>query len=189
MSKTKILITRHGVTSWNKEGRMQGQTDVPLHEDAHEQVKNLAKKIRNHLPISTIYTSHLIRTIQTGQILQDTLNIKNILHLEDLAERYYGPYEGRLFHEVVAELETAGKNFFTDEVDAIEPPEQFKKRIIDSFDFIVQKHPDETILVVTHGGGILQFLAHHNMHFDIRHIPNDSLFLYLPHEPSVTQLF
>ncbi|MFD0823271.1 histidine phosphatase family protein, partial [Micromonospora zhanjiangensis] len=34
---TRLIVWRHGNTDWNAEGRVQGQTDVPLNDLGHEQ--------------------------------------------------------------------------------------------------------------------------------------------------------
>lgn len=183
--KTKILITRHGITQWNKEGRMQGKADVPLHEEAYEHIRNLSKKLKDYLPIQTIYTSHLLRAIQTGQILQDELGIDDLLHLEDLAECSYGPYEGRVFQEVLDELSGQGLDFYKDNINGTESREDFKRRIIDSFSFIHQKHQNQTVLVVTHGGAIWNLLEYVDPAHKVERIPNSSLFLYIPEETSI----
>lgn len=188
MNKTKIFITRHGVTTWNKEGRMQGQADIPLHAEAFGEVTLLAHNMREHKPIHAIYTSHLLRAIQTGQILQDVLNVKEFLHLEELAERGYGSYEGRIFQEVIDELEKKGRDFFKEDIEGVEAREDFRKRIVDSFEYIYNKHHDQTVIVVTHGGVLHHLLAYFNPQNNVKQIPNSSLFLYLPDEKQIRQI-
>ena len=40
---TEIIIIRHGETEWNKTGRFQGQSDVPLSPEGHAQAALLGQ--------------------------------------------------------------------------------------------------------------------------------------------------
>ena len=52
-----IFIARHGLTQWNLEGKVQGQSDIPLLEGGINQAYALAEKIRDEkIPISKILT-------------------------------------------------------------------------------------------------------------------------------------
>ena len=39
-----ILLVRHGETAWNREGRYQGRTDIPLSTDGQAQVRALGAR-------------------------------------------------------------------------------------------------------------------------------------------------
>jgi len=69
MEKTRILLVRHGQTSWNMGAgnvRYRGQTDIPLDEVGHAQARALAQRLAGE-PIVGIYASPLQRAIQTAQ--------------------------------------------------------------------------------------------------------------------------
>ena len=44
---TIIGFVRHGVTAWNKEGRAQGSSDVPLDEEGMEMAERVADRLAN----------------------------------------------------------------------------------------------------------------------------------------------
>ena len=45
---TRILLARHGETEWNKIGRVQGWTDIPLSAVGEAQAEALARRLREH---------------------------------------------------------------------------------------------------------------------------------------------
>ena len=67
---TTIGFVRHGVTAWNKEGRAQGSSDIPLDEEGIQMAEHVAKRLENeHWDV--IYSSHLIRAKKTAEIIAE----------------------------------------------------------------------------------------------------------------------
>src|SRR6187402_576406 len=90
---TRIALIRHGSTAWNKEGRMQGSTDIPLDEDGRIQAKKLGIRLSDeHWDV--VYTSHLSRAHQTGEIIAAQLGITKIFQDDRLREVSGGLTEG-----------------------------------------------------------------------------------------------
>ena len=61
---TRIILVRHGETTWNVEGRYQGQEDTPLSQRGLQQGQLLAEGLRN-IPIDLCISSPLQRSYQT----------------------------------------------------------------------------------------------------------------------------
>ena len=40
-----LLLVRHGETAWNRDGRYQGRTDIPLSPDGEDQVARIAQRL------------------------------------------------------------------------------------------------------------------------------------------------
>jgi probable phosphoglycerate mutase len=93
-----ILLVRHGETAWNREGRYQGRTDIPLSETGQAQVAALGKKLA-HIAITIAYASPLSRAKNTAEaILGDR---KVALWLDaGLLEISHGEWEGQLASDV-----------------------------------------------------------------------------------------
>lgn len=72
----KYILIRHGETDWNKEGKIQGQKDIPLNEVGEQQAKEVAQILKETFHITTIYTSPLQRARKTAEITQDYLKAK-----------------------------------------------------------------------------------------------------------------
>jgi len=64
---TRIALLRHFPTSWNREYRFQGQTDIPLTEESRQQLRGLA--IPAPWSTARIIASPLSRADETARIL------------------------------------------------------------------------------------------------------------------------
>ena len=93
-----LLIVRHGETTWNREGRYQGRTDVPLSDEGESQARALGKRLAG-LPIAIALASPLARTRRTAEaILGDR---KVVLEPEAaLIEISHGQWEGQLASDI-----------------------------------------------------------------------------------------
>ena len=62
---TVVILCRHGETDWNRSGRYQGRTDVPLNDRGREQARELARSLQGE-PIAAVYSSTLERAYDTA---------------------------------------------------------------------------------------------------------------------------
>jgi len=97
-----IYLVRHGETEWNKIGRMQGHTDIPLNRAGVSQAHEL-RTILDSIDFYAVYASDLKRALDTARILIHNKNIK-IQRDKDLRERSFGMYEGKPSVETWNEL-------------------------------------------------------------------------------------
>jgi len=95
-----ILLVRHGETSWNREGRYQGRTDVPLSPSGEAQVTALAARLA-HLPIARAVSSPLSRARRTAEIILGERGTPLDLDA-GLLEISHGAWEGLLSSDVEA---------------------------------------------------------------------------------------
>ena len=66
----RLFIVRHGETAWNREGRFQGQLDVPLNEAGMLQADRVAERFRGY-PLAAVLASPLSRARVTGERIFD----------------------------------------------------------------------------------------------------------------------
>jgi probable phosphoglycerate mutase len=93
-----ILLVRHGETTWNREGRYQGRTDIPLSETGQAQVQRLGDRLRN-VPIAAAIASPLSRAKTTAEAVLAGHTLT--LELDPgLLEISHGAWEGKLASEV-----------------------------------------------------------------------------------------
>ena len=156
-------IVRHGETEWNRDGRIQGHTDVPLSELGKRQVKTLANRLAE-CKFSAVYTSDLSRAIESAEIIVNGREI-SITTDEDLREFSYGDWEGITLQEaeerdagLFAELMKLENNEFA--APGGESTPQVLARVRRFYANTQKLHDvDEDILVVAHGGSIRALLV------------------------------
>lgn len=64
----RIYIIRHGETEWNKLGRLQGRTDIPLNETGRELTRRVGYALRD-IPFSRVISSPLGRAVETARLV------------------------------------------------------------------------------------------------------------------------
>lgn len=70
-----FYLVRHGQTDWNRAGKIQGTTDIPLNETGRQQAEQLATVLKERIGysaetrIDAVYASPLARAFQTAEIL------------------------------------------------------------------------------------------------------------------------
>lgn len=93
-----VLLVRHGETAWNREGRYQGRTDIPLSPDGEAQVRALGQRLA-HLPIDIAIASPLSRAKNTAQAI--LAGRATPLELDEgLLEISHGQWEGQLASDI-----------------------------------------------------------------------------------------
>ncbi|MFZ3115358.1 MAG: histidine phosphatase family protein [Syntrophales bacterium] len=95
----ELTLVRHGETLWNKEGRVQGSSDIELSDIGLSQARRLAFSSQGP-NIKTIYSSPMKRAHQTAQIINRMHNVP--IYLEPgLLEMDQGDFEGLTFKELI----------------------------------------------------------------------------------------
>ena len=93
----KLVIVRHGVSTWNKENRFTGWVDVDLADEGRDEALKAAKSINEvGLTFDVAYTSVLKRAIRTLWIIMDELDLMwvPVFRRWRLNERHYGALQG-----------------------------------------------------------------------------------------------
>lgn len=92
-----LVLVRHGESSWNKENRFTGWTDVDISEKGVEEAHRAGQSLReNKFVFDVAYTSVLKRAIRTLWIVLDEMDIMwiPVYRTWRLNERHYGALQG-----------------------------------------------------------------------------------------------
>jgi probable phosphoglycerate mutase len=93
-----VLLVRHGETEWNREGRYQGRTDIPLSDVGTAQVRALGLRLAS-IPLAIALASPLQRARATAEAI--LAGRTTPLELDaGLVEISHGKWEGQLATEV-----------------------------------------------------------------------------------------
>ena len=148
----KIYIARHGETTWNVEGRIQGRSDPGLSPKGQQQSFALLEQLKNQ-SLSAIYTSSLQRSILTAQPVAHHFGLP-IRRESELDEIAFGVLEGRnlyQFDEVTQnEWERFKDDRFNYRIPGAENYTDVANRIKPFLDRILQSHGGQEVLIVGH---------------------------------------
>ena len=162
MKETEIILIRHGETEWNSQQRMQGHSNSDLSSVGQTQIQALGQWMKN-VPFDHIYSSDSLRAKHTAEAITQFSGHKLKIDLR-LREKNLGVFEGltseeaRERHpEVFRLFKTAGSKYVIDEGESTQ---QLQDRALEIVSEIRIKHPEERVLLVTHGGFIRVFMKH-----------------------------
>ncbi|CAG5113998.1 Oidioi.mRNA.OKI2018_I69.chr2.g8083.t1.cds [Oikopleura dioica] len=150
-----LYLIRHGETSYNKAGILQGQLDIPLSEIGRDQ-ENASTHERQRLAeakvlpkADLVYSSPLSRALETAKIATNDIGEERIICDDLLKEKGMGKLEGKLRSEV---------DWNSPEMEA---DADVKYRAVNFLRSLIEEAKvDKTILIFAHGF-LLKMLFRH----------------------------
>ena len=153
----KLVLLRHGLSSTNKSKCFCGQYDAPLEPLGHIQAQIVAEYIVKNYKIDCIYSSDLIRVVDTVTPTAQRLGLA-IEKSKDLREINIGHWQARLLTEIEKAEPDAFARYKVGDTSLVmggmESFDMVRERAIKLVDYIAQKHDGKTVLIATHGGVI-----------------------------------
>ncbi|HJP70258.1 MAG TPA: histidine phosphatase family protein [Candidatus Limnocylindria bacterium] len=168
MTEPRLLLVRHGVTDWNRQGRWQGRLDPPLSDDGRREAELLASRVASDPDLRPvrIISSTLARAAQTAAAMAGAAGVQ-VEPEPRLVEIGAGEWEGRTHAELEA---TDGVRYraWRSQASDGRPPggeaiDEVASRVREVLAEATTRGPWPTALV-SHGG-ILRVLA--NQLFDL----------------------
>jgi probable phosphoglycerate mutase len=162
MKETEIILIRHGETDWNSQQRMQGHSNSDLSEVGRGQIQALGELMKN-VSFDHIYSSDSLRARQTAEAI--TQYSGHALQFDQrIREKNLGVFEGltsteakERHPEIYRLFKTAGANYVIDEGESTQ---QLLERALEFIEEIRLRHPQERVVMVTHGGVVRVLMKH-----------------------------
>ncbi len=156
----KIIIVRHAQTDENVgEGLANRESEVLLNEEGVKQAEKLGHHLKGH-HISHAYSSPQKRAVHTAEhVLKHHPEVK-LSPADELSEQRLGA----AIHLSKAAWKEIKKNakepFHLFKAEGGESYEELQARVKSFFHELVKRHPNDTVLVVSHGGTLGVLLVH-----------------------------
>lgn len=159
---THFVLVRHGETTWNLEGRRQGQSDSPLTARGLAQARAIADRLADVRP-DALYSSDLPRAWQTAEQISAACGLPVIAD-ERLREKSFGVLEGLRQAEVAARYPRVAARLAQKLPDYAPPAGESlaaaQRRGIAALEDLARRHPGGRVIVVSHGALLGMFLRH-----------------------------
>jgi len=161
-----ILLVRHGesraATPDDPFPLVDGHGDPELAPQGREQAVAVGERLKD-LPVSAVYVTNLRRTAETAAPLCEHLGVTPMVE-PDLREVHLGEWEGGLFRIKVHENDPIYQQMQQEQrwdvIPGAESTETLNQRVFAGLQRIAEKHPNELVVVVVHGGVIGHIVAH-----------------------------
>ena len=147
-----LLIVRHGETEWNRVERLRGRADLDLNPNGVQQAQAAARRLAQWHP-AKVYSSPLRRTVHMAQVISETLSCP-LNFMEELIDLDYGQWQG------LSPQEASGKDGdlyqrWLNSPHLVKFPggeglEEVRARAEAAIAHIMENHPQETVVVVSH---------------------------------------
>lgn len=156
---TTLYLVRHGQSEANIKHIIQGQSDYPLTSLGKTEAA-LAAEYLQQVNFDAVYTSDLTRALNTADILTGLQHPK-AEPLEALREVFLGPLEGKTRQAAIEDYpELEHRSFVTSGIPGTETFDSISQRCLELLNHWRERHSNETILAVSHGGFISIFLMY-----------------------------
>ncbi len=158
----QIIFLRHGQAKNNVERILAGRTKgVPLTDAGIKQVEHTSELLEL-MNVSAIYSSPIERAKHTAEIVGKN-NSLDVTTDDRLIELDMGKFTGMPYDEIINSHGNVFMKFYNGELEiahnGVETFSDVRKRILGIVDHVLEKHPDQNVLLVTHMDPIKAMLS------------------------------
>ena len=150
---TRFIVVRHGRSTANSKGVFSCMQDVPLAPIGIKQAQYVARHLAEHEHIDAIYTSGMLRTVQTAQPTAERFGLP--LHTDTvLREIFAGLWEGLPYPELHQRFHEDWMNWLFDFSNARctggESVRELYRRVEQAIHRLASENEGRTVLLTTH---------------------------------------
>jgi len=150
---TKVLLIRHGHVEGINPWRFRGRNDLPLTQLGRAQAEAVAQRVATTWKPSAVYASPMSRALDTARAIARRFELP-VRADPDLLEIDYGQWHGLTREDVVAKWPSEGDLWFNSPDQAHIPGGERLRdvhaRTSRGIRNLVERHPNETIVIVAH---------------------------------------
>ena len=159
----EIVAVRHGETTANHDGIIQGHMNSQLNELGIQQAQRVAKRLQNEF-FDAAFVSDLDRAVNTAEaILQYHPDLK-VTYTTELREWNLGVLQTRRYADMTIEHKTLVNILRTSEtvppIPDGETIDEFQKRVSTFLEKLAAEYAGKRLLLVSHGGTIQRMFRH-----------------------------
>ncbi len=159
---TRLFLVRHGQSAGNATGRFGGHSPTPLSELGHRQAELTAQTLVKE-GIEAIYSSDLLRAVQTAKPLTEILDLP-IIMTSAFRERKVGVLEGLTFDESKAQFPKDYYALVNRSIHHVitegESYNQLLRRATKALHEVIRTHHGKNIVIFSHTGTICFLTLH-----------------------------
>ena len=150
---TLIILVRHGETEWNRIERFRGHADVPLNETGLIQAEATGNRVAQEWRPVTVYSSPRSRAVMTAEAIARHFDLPVQIHpgLEDID---FGEWQGLTRDEASRRWPKQIDLWFNHPQRTRIPHgdtlKALRERLMHTVHELVDKHPQQTIVLVGH---------------------------------------
>jgi uncharacterized phosphatase len=154
-----LFLIRHGESTGNLAGKIQGSSDYPLSDLGRKQAEYVADYLKD-LQLDYIYSSDLSRAYHTAEVIAKKQK-KSVHKWEKVREVHLGPLQGLTRAEIYEKFpQTVDYSILTSGILGTETIEALTNRCQYVIDQLQMAHKNHHIAIVSHGGFISIFLMY-----------------------------
>jgi broad specificity phosphatase PhoE len=158
---TRVFLVRHGATELTDEDRFAGAIDVKLSDTGREQARLLGKRLSAD-PLDVAFASPMTRTMDTARLIAAPHQL-GVMPIDGLREIAHGRWERKTRAEVEQEFPEEYARYEHDPYSFAptggESGLSVTARALPALLQIVEEHPDQRILIVSHKATIRLLLS------------------------------
>lgn len=148
----RLLLVRHGESTWNAQSRWQGQADPPLSPFGERQAEDATVRLAQVAAVTAVWVSDLVRARRTGELIAQRLDLDAVREEPRLRERDVGAWSGLTRAEI--EQRWPGYLAARRSPPDFEGDEALLERTLAGLAAVVDGSDSGDVVVVTHGGVI-----------------------------------
>lgn len=180
----KLIIARHAQTDENTEGAQIGKdSEALLNEQGLKQARQLADFLRNET-IQFAYMSPQKRAVRTAEEVLKFHPSARVITAPHLREQHLGVFEGKGKAEWKALKKQLKKPFHLLKPQSGESYAELQARTVRFFNELMEKHENDTIFVMSHGGTLGMLY----LHLFNKEITEENYNIYKPENTALTVL-